>query len=326
MWNASADVQDSCAGESVVDQAGTPHAGTLYLGSFDARVNSNYLMAYEQASARLVSLTVVQFLKCPMQVSVCWRMPKNHTADTFHLGARHKKVEPFPFCRQFPSRLPLKMFIIHRLKIHFQTEVISAVSGSCRCSHTAKVQLTEPSFPISSSRSGAASAGSLSSCSTGAPFLVLFSVPPQKFKEAISDKEDIVLPVYVYCYSCVLALPLTFLRKTTATNSLILGKTTMRCISILADSSLFMQSHFYVRGITYIHTPNSYYINKKQLGDARLMLTCFLSATLRLTEATMHAIVFANIKIIICCQRHSGIFNSLEKAKTGQNNQSLEDI
>lgn len=38
----------------MVDQAGTPYAG-----SFDARVKSNSPMAYEQASARLVSLTVV---------------------------------------------------------------------------------------------------------------------------------------------------------------------------------------------------------------------------------------------------------------------------
>jgi len=50
----SADVQDSCDGETVVDQAGTP-----YVGTSDARVKSNYLMAYEQASVRLVSLAVV---------------------------------------------------------------------------------------------------------------------------------------------------------------------------------------------------------------------------------------------------------------------------
>lgn len=71
-----------------------------------------------------------------------------------------------------------------------------------------------------------------------------------------------------------------------------------------------------------LHTPNSYYIGKSNLvmqdcSSPFIILTCFLSTTLRLTEATIHAIVFANMKIIICCQRHKGIFNSLEKAKTG---------
>ena len=71
-----------------------------------------------------------------------------------------------------------------------------------------------------------------------------------------------------------------------------------------------------------VYTPNSYYINKSNsvmqgYSSPFITLTCFLSTTLRLTEATMQAIVFANIKIIICCQRHRGIFNSLEKAKTG---------
>lgn len=32
-------------------------------------------------------------------------------------------------------------------------------------------------------------------------------------------------------------------------------------------------------------------------------------------EETMHAIVFTNIRIIICCQSHRGVFNSLEKDK-----------
>lgn len=158
-----------------------------------------------------MSLAAVQFLNSPTQVSVRWRTPQNHTADTFHLCARPKKAETFPFCRQFPSRFPLKIFKIHGLKNPL-SEAISAVSGSSHCSPAAKVQLTEPSFLGSSSRSGAASAGSLSSCSTGAPFLVRFSVPPWKFQAAISDREGTVLPAQTYlCSSWVLARPLASL-------------------------------------------------------------------------------------------------------------------
>lgn len=49
----------------------------------------------------------------------------------------------------------------------------------------------------------------------------------------------------------------------------------------------------------------------------KLILTCFLSTMLRLTEATMQAMVFANMKTIIRCQRQTGIFNSL--VKKGEN-------
>lgn len=148
------------------------------MGSAGARLGSSSPMAYEQVSAGSIVLTVVLFLKCClMQVSACWRIPKNHTETTSHLSARHSKVEMLTSCGQFPSRFPSQTFKRHRVKVYFEVEVISAVPGSCHCSHTAKVQLTEPSSPAPSPKSGAASAGPLS-CSTPAPFLVLFSVPP----------------------------------------------------------------------------------------------------------------------------------------------------
>lgn len=41
-------------------------------------------------------------------------------------------------------------------------------------------------------------------------------------------------------------------------------------------------------------------------------LTCLWSTTLRITEVTMQQMVLANMKIIILCQRHSGILVSLD--------------
>lgn len=143
-------------------------------GSAGAGLRSSSPMPHEQASAGSIVFTVVLLLKCcPMQVSVCWRITENHAANASHICARNNKVEMLTFCGQFPS----KTFKIHRIKIYFEVEVISAVPGSCHCSCTAKVQLTEPSSPVPSPKSGAASAGPLS-CSTRVPFLLLFSVPP----------------------------------------------------------------------------------------------------------------------------------------------------
>lgn len=43
-------------------------------------------------------------------------------------------------------------------------------------------------------------------------------------------------------------------------------------------------------------------------------LTCLWSTTLSTTEVTMQLTVLANMKIIILCQRHSGILVSLDGA------------
>lgn len=143
-------------------------------GSAGAGLRSSSPMPYEHASAGSIVFTVMLLLKCcPMQVSACWRIPKNHAVNTSCICARHNKVEKLTFCGQFPS----KTLKIHRIKVYCKVEAISAVPGSCLCSHAAKVQLTEPLSPVPSPKSGAAPARPLS-CSTCAPFLVLFSVAP----------------------------------------------------------------------------------------------------------------------------------------------------